>query len=88
MNNDEKPAFSYFVKVGHISANPVEVHIEANEAERRRLRDLWNVVGRACRSASDLQIGRWKKDGVKVKGRVHGEDRPGLRRDARAGAKR
>ena len=69
MNHDEKPAFSYPVKVGHISANAVTVHIEANGAECKALRDLWDVL--EVRSlAADLQISRWKKDGVKVKGRV------------------
>ncbi|MCV9997492.1 DUF177 domain-containing protein [Pararhizobium sp. YC-54] len=69
MNHDEKPAFSYPVKVGHISANAVTVHIEANGAERKALGDLWDVLEVQSLTA-DLQISRWKKDGVKVKGRV------------------
>lgn len=69
MNHDEKPAFSYPVKVGHISANAVTVHLEANEGERKALRDLWDVSD-VLSLSSDLQIARWKKDGVKIKGRV------------------
>jgi uncharacterized metal-binding protein YceD (DUF177 family) len=69
MNHDENPAFSYPVKVGHISANAVKVHLEANEAERAALRDQWNVSD-VLSLTSDLQIARWKKDGVKIKGRV------------------
>lgn len=69
MNHDEKPAFSYPVKVGNISANAVTVRLEASEAERRALRDLWDVLEVQSLTA-ELQIARWKKDGVKVKGRV------------------
>ncbi|AFL49537.1 uncharacterized metal-binding protein YceD (DUF177 family) [Sinorhizobium fredii] len=72
MKHESKPAFSYPVKVGHISANPVGVHLSANEAERRALAALWKV--NEVRSlAADLQIGRWKKDGVKIKGEVRAE---------------
>ena len=72
MTQETKPAFSYPVKVGHISANPVSVHLSANEAERRALATLWKVndVGSLV---ADLQIGRWKKDGVKIKGEVRAE---------------
>ncbi|WP_438749183.1 YceD family protein [Pararhizobium sp. O133] len=69
MNHDEKPAFSYPVKVANISANAVTVHLEANEAERVLLRDQWNV-SEVLSLTSDLQIARWKKDGVKIKGHV------------------
>lgn len=69
MNNDEKPAFSYPVKVGNISANAVTVRLEANEAERKALRDLWAVLDVQSLKA-ELQIARWKRDGVKIKGRV------------------
>ncbi|HTO30166.1 MAG TPA: DUF177 domain-containing protein [Pararhizobium sp.] len=69
MNHDEKPAFSYPVKVGNISANAVKVHLEANEAERAALREQWNVSD-VLSLTSDLQIARWKKDGVKIKGHV------------------
>ncbi|WFU48640.1 YceD family protein [Sinorhizobium terangae] len=69
MKDDSKPAFSYPVKVGHISANAVSVHLSANEAERRALAKLWNVE-EVLSLAADLQIARWKKDGVKIKGDV------------------
>jgi uncharacterized metal-binding protein YceD (DUF177 family) len=69
MNHDEKPAFSYPVKVGNISANAVTVRLEANEAERKALRDLWAVLDVQSLKA-ELQIARWKRDGVKIKGRV------------------
>jgi uncharacterized metal-binding protein YceD (DUF177 family) len=69
MNHDDKPAFSYPVKVGNISANAVTVRLEANEAERKALRDLWAVLDVQSLKA-ELQIARWKRDGVKIKGRV------------------
>ncbi|WP_064706870.1 YceD family protein [Rhizobium bangladeshense] len=67
-NLDDVP-FSYRVKVGHISANPVEVHIEAAPSELKALAEAWSVVSVDDLSA-DLQIARWKRDGVRVKGRV------------------
>lgn len=69
MNHDEKPAFSYPVKVGNISANAVTVRLAASEAECEALRELWDVLEVQSLTA-ELQIARWKKDGVKVKGRV------------------
>ncbi|MGF0536489.1 YceD family protein [Agrobacterium sp. ES01] len=64
--------FSYLVKVGHVSANPVQVHLEANEAERAGLAALWNVEAVNSLSA-DLQIARWKKDGIRIRGTLKGE---------------
>lgn len=69
MNHDEKPAFSYPVKVGNISANAVTVRLEANGAELKALQGLWGVLEVQSLKA-ELQIARWKRDGVKVKGRV------------------
>lgn len=69
---DSGTPFSYMVKVGHISANPVQVHVEADERERAALARLWNVEAVNSLSA-ELQIGRWKKDGVRIKGTVSGE---------------
>ncbi|ANL40014.1 UNVERIFIED_ORG: uncharacterized metal-binding protein YceD (DUF177 family) [Rhizobium esperanzae] len=70
MKNDRDDVpFSYRVKVGHISANPVEVHIEADAGELKALAESWSVVAVEDLSA-DLQIARWKRDGVRVKGRV------------------
>jgi uncharacterized metal-binding protein YceD (DUF177 family) len=69
MKHESKPAFSYPVRVGHISANPVSLHLSASEAERRALADLWSVNDVVSLDA-DLQVARWKKDGVKIKGEV------------------
>ncbi len=69
MKHEGNPAFSYPVKVGHISANPVSVQLSANESERRALAALWNIDEVKALDA-DLEIGRWKKDGVKIKGEV------------------
>ncbi|HEV7321502.1 MAG TPA: DUF177 domain-containing protein [Ensifer sp.] len=69
MKDDSQPAFSYPVRVGHISANAVSVHLSANERERKALAELWNIKEVLSLDA-DLQIARWKKDGVKIKGDV------------------
>jgi uncharacterized metal-binding protein YceD (DUF177 family) len=61
--------FSYPVKVGHISANPVEVHLEADADELKALAQSWDVVSVGDLRA-DLQISRWKRDGVRLKGRL------------------
>jgi len=68
MTNDEK-AFSYPVKVGNISANAVTVRLSADDQERIALAALWDVVEVQSLSA-ELQINRWKKDGVRIRGRV------------------
>jgi hypothetical protein len=67
-----KPPFSYPVKVGHISANAVAVHVEADPKELKGLAELWDVIEVKSLKA-DLQIARWKKDGVRIKGRVQAE---------------
>ena len=67
-NSDETP-FSYSVKVGHISANPVEVHLEADSRELAGLAKLWEVLS-VEKLAADLKISRWKRDGIRVKGNV------------------
>ncbi|MDQ0319853.1 uncharacterized metal-binding protein YceD (DUF177 family) [Pararhizobium capsulatum DSM 1112] len=69
MKHDEKPAFSFPVKVGHISANAVEVHLKADDTERAALAELWNILDVLSLEA-DLQIARWKRDGVRLKGHV------------------
>ncbi|WEZ83829.1 DUF177 domain-containing protein [Rhizobium sp. 32-5/1] len=69
MTHDEKPAFSYPVKVGNISANAVTVRLSADDRERLDLAALWDVVEVQSLSA-ELQINRWKKDGVRIRGRV------------------
>lgn len=69
MKNDDEPPFSFPVKVGHISANPVEVTLSANAQERVGLADLWSVLEVKALSAT-FTVQRWKKDGVRLKGRV------------------
>ncbi|MBP1850676.1 YceD family protein [Rhizobium halophytocola] len=64
--------FSYAVKIGHISANPVQVRLEADEQEREGLARLWQVEAVNALKA-ELHIGRWKRDGVKIRGTVSGE---------------
>lgn len=66
--NDDVP-FSYPVKVGYISANPVRVKLAANEDELRALAKLWNVVSVESLK-SELQVTRWKRDGIKITGDV------------------
>lgn len=71
MNGKDAPApFSYPVKVRHISANPVAVSLSADENERAALAALWNVKSVESFEA-ELQVSRWKRDGVRVKGEVH-----------------
>jgi uncharacterized metal-binding protein YceD (DUF177 family) len=66
----ERPPFSYLVKVGHVSHNPIEVHVEADARELKALAVLWKVLSVEALTA-DLKVRRWKKDGVKVFGTVH-----------------
>jgi uncharacterized metal-binding protein YceD (DUF177 family) len=65
----EKPPFSYLVKVGHISANPVTVTVEASPAELKAVAELWQVLEVKSLKA-EVYLSRWKKDGVRTKGRV------------------
>jgi uncharacterized metal-binding protein YceD (DUF177 family) len=71
-STDDRPPFSYAVKVGHVSHNPLEVHVDADDREREALAKLWNVVSLE-ELAADLKIRRWKKDGVKVFGEIRGK---------------
>lgn len=68
----EGAPFSYRIKVGHVSHNPLEVRVEADERERKALARLWDILGVEALTA-ELKIRRWKKDGVKVVGTVHAE---------------
>lgn len=76
MSNDNntggKPPFSYPVKVGNISANPVTVKVSADERERKELAEIWQVLEVKSLKA-EVYLSRWKKDGVRVKGRVEAE---------------
>ncbi len=69
MKKSEDQPFSYPVKVGHISANPVTVKIAADAAECSRLAGQWDVL-EVKGFAAEFEIRRWKKDGVRLKGRV------------------
>lgn len=68
----EGTPFSYLVKVGHVSANPVQVRVDADARERAALAELWSVEAVNSLSA-ELQIARWKKDGIRIHGRVSGQ---------------
>lgn len=65
-------AFSYDVNVGHVSSNPVSVKLEADKRERAALARLWNVTAVHALSA-ELEVQRWKRDGVRVGGTVKAE---------------
>lgn len=68
----EGKPFSYPIKVGQVSHNPLELRIEADERARDALAELWGILGVEALTA-ELKIRRWKKDGVKVIGTVHAE---------------
>ena len=68
----ERPPFSYPVKVGSVSANPVTVWVEADEREREGLAKLWQVLS-VEQLKAELVVNRWKKDGIRLKGRVHAQ---------------
>ncbi|MDQ0562070.1 uncharacterized metal-binding protein YceD (DUF177 family) [Rhizobium mesoamericanum] len=68
-NKRDDVPFSYPVNIGHISANPVEVRLEADKRELAALAESWSVLSVDSLSA-ELQIGRWKRDGIRIKGRV------------------
>ena len=82
-NKDDVP-FSYPVKVGHISANPVEVHVEADVEERAGLARLWNILEvkslKATMTVVAVEAGWRSRQGTRL-----GGDRAGLCRDARSG---
>lgn len=69
MKKNEETPFSYPVKVGHISANPVEVTISADAEERAGLAKLWSILDVKALTAT-FEVRRWKRDGVRLKGRV------------------
>lgn len=69
MKKDENTPFSYLVKVGNISANPVAVTISADAEERAGLAKLWSILEVKAMSAT-FEVRRWKRDGVRLKGRV------------------
>tara|TARA_R110002020_G_scaffold474702_1_gene706798 strand:- start:6693 stop:7256 length:564 start_codon:yes stop_codon:yes gene_type:complete len=69
MTNPGDDEFSYPVKVAHVSANPFTVRISADAADLARLEAQWGV--RDVRAfEAEIVLGRWKRDGVRVKGHV------------------
>jgi len=69
MTNPDDGLFSFEVKVSHVSANPFTVRISADPADRNRLARQWGVLEVQSFEA-ELVLGRWKRDGVRVKGHV------------------
>ncbi|MEX3008296.1 DUF177 domain-containing protein [Hoeflea sp. TYP-13] len=72
MSETKKQSFSYRVNVGHISSNPITVRLEADARERAGLAERWGVL-KVNSVAAELDLVRWKRDGVRVKGRVKAE---------------
>lgn len=68
MSADEE-AYSYKVNVGHVATNPLKLTFSADEAERARIAEIWNVPSVEAFSGS-AAVSRWKRDGVRVKGHV------------------
>jgi hypothetical protein len=62
-------AFSFPVRVGHVSINPVTVRIAADSRDLERLRQQWDVLEVRSFDA-EIAITRWKRDGVRLKGHV------------------
>jgi hypothetical protein len=65
----DAPPFSYRVNVGHVSLNPITVRMEADEAERKALARGWGVSA-VERFSTELELNRWKRDGLRVAGTV------------------
>lgn len=69
MTNPDDGHFTFLVKVGHISANPATIRISADKTDLKRLERQWGVAGVSAFDA-EIELGRWKRDGVRVKGHV------------------
>ena len=69
MSVPDNDLFSFEVKVSHVSANPITVRISADAADLKRLGKQWGVLEVQSFEA-ELQLGRWKRDGVRVKGHL------------------
>jgi hypothetical protein len=72
MAGTDKDVFAYEVKVSHVSANPITVRIAADTADLKRLARQWGVP-KVLKFEAELSLGRWKRDGVRVKGHVSSE---------------
>ncbi len=69
MTGPDDAAFSFEVKVSHVSANPITVRISADQADLKRLGQQWGVP-QVLSFDAELVLGRWKRDGIRVKGHV------------------
>lgn len=69
MTNPGDKAYSYPVKVSHVSANPFIVRISAGAADLVLLAAQWGVP-EVLSFTAELTLSRWKRDGVRVKGHV------------------
>lgn len=69
MSQSDQPLFTFPVKVGHVSANPVTVTISADQRELRYLATQWGVQ-EVRGFEANVELSRWKRDGVRLKGRV------------------
>jgi uncharacterized metal-binding protein YceD (DUF177 family) len=69
MTIQDNSVFSFLVKVGHVSANPVTITISADQSDLKKLAAQWGVPEVRAFDA-EIVIGRWKRDGVRLKGNV------------------
>lgn len=65
-------ALSFPVSVQRLPQKGLNVKIEADERERAALRDFHDLQDVRSFTA-DLQIVPWKKDGIRVRGKVHAD---------------
>ncbi|WP_099866247.1 YceD family protein [Pararhizobium haloflavum] len=61
--------FAYKINVGHVSANPLTVKMEADMTEREALARDWGVSA-VLDFAATFEVVRWKRDGVRLTGTV------------------
>ena len=71
MNDRRIEGFSYPVRVGHVSSNPVTVRISASDAERTALARIWGVTA-VGELEAEIVLTPWKRDGVRARGEVRG----------------
>ncbi|TPW31900.1 YceD family protein [Pararhizobium mangrovi] len=64
--------FSHRVRPEHLGEGTQTVQLSASEADRARLADEWGVLG-VERLDAELTVRRWRRDGIRVEGRVTGD---------------
>ena len=64
--------FGYRLNVAKVSAHPLSIRLEADDTDRKTLAARWGVASVESLTA-DLDVRRWKRDGVRVKGVVNAE---------------